>query len=50
MALPVVTFDFIQSFRSEKVSLKGAQYIVEFQAGYICEFMFESNFLGDDIR
>ena len=30
MTLPVVTFDFIQSFRFEKASLKGAQYTLEF--------------------
>ena len=38
MALPVVTFDFIQSFRFEKASLKGAQYTLEFAAGCTREF------------
>ena len=47
MALPVVTFDFIQSFRFEKASLKGAQYTL---AGCTREFIFDSNVLGDDIR
>ena len=50
MALPVVTFDFIQSFRFEKASLKGAQYTLEFVAGFTREFIFDSNVLGDDIR
>ena len=50
MALPVVTFDFIQYFRSEKESLKGAQYTPEFVAGCTREFIFDSNVLGDEIR
>ena len=50
MALPVVTFDFIQSFRFEKASFKGAQYTLEFVAGCTREFIFDSNVLGDDIR
>ena len=50
MALTVVTFDFIQSFRFEKISLNGAQYTLEFEAGYFREFIFDSNVLGDDIR
>ena len=50
MVLTVVSFDFIQSFRFEKASLNGAQYTLEFEAGYSCEFIFDSNFLGDDIR
>ena len=50
MALPVVTFDFIQSFRFEKASFKGAQYTVEFVADCTRDFIFDSNVLGDDIR
>ena len=50
MALPVVTFDIIQSFRFEKASLKGAQYTPEFVTGCTREFIFDSNVLGDDIR
>ena len=50
MALPVVTFDFIQSFRFEKASLKGAQYTLEFVAGYTREVIFNSSVLRDDIR
>ena len=50
MALLVVTFDFIQSFRFEKASLKGARYTLEFAAGCTREFIFDSNVLGDDIR
>ena len=50
MALPVVTFDFIQSFRFEKVSHKGAQCTREFVADFFREFIFDSNVLGDDIR
>ena len=50
MALPVATFNFIQSFRFEKASLKGAQYTMEFVTGCTREFIFDSNVLGDDIR
>ena len=30
MAVPVVIFDFIQSFRVEKGLMKGAQYLLDF--------------------
>ena len=49
MALPIVIFDFIQSFRLEKAPLKGAQYTLEFIAGCTREFTFDSNVLEDDI-
>ena len=49
-ALPVVTFGFIQSFRFEKVKLNGAQYTLQFAAGYTRELIFVSDVLGDDIR
>ena len=49
MALPVAIFDFFQSVRFEKVSLKGAQCTLEFVEGCIREFIFNSNVLGDDI-
>ena len=47
MALPVVTFNFVQSFGFEKASLKETQYTLEFVAGYTREFIFESNVMGD---
>ena len=50
MALPVVAFDFNHSFRLEKASLKGAQYTLEFAAGYTREFIFDSSVLRDDVR
>ena len=50
LALPVVDFDFIQSFRFEKASPKSAQCTLEFVAGYNREFIFDWNVLGDDFR
>ena len=47
MILPVLTFNFFQSFRFEKALNKGAQCTLEFVAGYIREFIFDSNVLGD---
>ena len=49
MALPVANFVLFQSFTFEKVSPKGAQSTLDFVAGCTCEFIFDSNFLGDDI-
>ena len=50
MVSPVVTFDFIPSFRFKKVSSKGALYTLKFVAGYTREFIFDRNVLGDDNR
>ena len=50
MALPVVIFDVIQILRFEKASLNGAQYTPAVVAGYIREFICDSNVLEDEIR
>ena len=35
MALPIVIFDYIQSFRFEKALMKGAQYTIDHVTGYV---------------
>ena len=39
MAVPIIMFDYIQSFRYEKALLKGSQYTYDFVTNYIREFM-----------
>ena len=40
MALSIVIFDYIQSFRFEKALMKGSQYTVDHVTGYVREFVF----------
>ena len=50
MTLPIVIFDYIQSFRFEKALLKGAQYTIEQVTGYITEFFFNSETIDENVR
>ena len=50
MAMPIVIFDFIQSFRFEKGFMKGAQYLLDFVTSYVREFVFDPDTLDDGVR
>ena len=50
MAVSIVIFDFIQSFRFEKGLVKGAQYLLDFVTSYVREFVFYSDTLDDGVR
>ena len=50
MALPIVVFDYIQSFRFEKVLMKGAQYTTDHVTGYVREFVFNPETIDENVR
>ena len=50
MALPIVIFDYIQSFRFEKAQMKGAQYTTNHVTGYIREFVFNPGTIDENVR
>ena len=50
MAVPIVIFDFIQSFRIEKGLMKGVQYLLDFVTSYVREFVFHPDTLDDGVR
>ena len=50
MALPIVIFDYIQSFRFEKALTKGAQYTIEHVNGYVREFVFNPDTIDENVR
>ena len=50
MAVPIVIFDFIQSFRFEKGLMKGAQYLLDFKTSYVREFVFDPDTLDEGVR
>ena len=39
-ALPIVIFEYIQSFRFQKALMKGAQYTIDHVTGHVIEFAF----------
>ena len=48
MALPIVIFDYIQSFRIEKALMKGAQYTIGHVTGYVREFVFNPETIDEN--
>ena len=50
MALPIVIFDYIQSFRFEKALTKGAQYTIDHVTGYIRKFVFNPETIDGNVR
>ena len=50
MALPIVIFDYIQSFRFEKALRKGAQYTIEHVTSYVREFVFNPEKIDEIVR
>ena len=50
MALPIVIFDYIQSFRFEKALMKGAQYTIDHVTGYVREFVFNPETIDENVR
>ena len=50
MALPIVIFDYIQSFRFEKALMKGAQYTIDHFTGYVREFFFNPETIDENVR
>ena len=50
MAVPIVIFDFIQSFRFEKGLMKRAQYLLDFVTSYVREFVFDPDTLDKGVR
>ena len=50
MAVPIIMFDYVQSFRFEKAPLKGSQYTLDFVTNYIREFIFDPMVLEENVR
>ena len=50
MALPIVVFDYIQSFRFEKALMKRAQYPIDHVTGYVKEFVFYPETVYENVR
>ena len=50
MAVPIVIFDFTQSFRFEKGLMKGAHYLLDFVTSYVSEFVFDPDTLDEGVR
>ena len=50
MALPIVIFDYIQSFRFGKALMKGAQYTIKHVTGYVREFVFNPETIDGNVR
>ena len=50
MALLIVLFDYIQSFRFEKALMKGAQYTIDHVTGYVREFVFNPETIDENVR
>ena len=49
-AVPIVSFDFIQSFQFEKGLMRGAQYLQDFVTSYVREFVFDPETMEDGVR
>ena len=50
MALPIVTCDYIQSFRFEKTLMKRAEYTINHVTGYVREFVFNQEMIDEKVR
>ena len=50
MALPIVIFDYIQSFRFEKALMQGAQYTIDHVTGYVRKFVFNPETIDENVR
>ena len=50
MAVPIVIFDFIQSFRFEKDLMKRAQCLLDFVTSFVREFVFNPDTLDEGVR
>ena len=50
MAVPIVIFDFTQSFQFEKSLMKKAQYLLDFETSYVREFVFDPDTLDDGVQ
>ena len=50
MALPIVIFDYIQSFRFGKVPMKGAQNTIDHVTGYVREFVLNPETVDENLR
>ena len=50
MALTIVVFYYIQSFRFEKALMKGAQYTIDHVTGYVIEFVFSPETIDENVR
>ena len=50
MAVPIVMFDFIQSFRFEKALFKGSQYTSDFVTNCIREMIFDPMAPEENVR
>ena len=48
--MPIVIFEFIQSFRFEKGLVKGTQYLLDFVTSYVREFVFDPDTLDDGVQ
>ena len=47
MAVSIVIFDLIQSFRFDKGLMRGAQYLLDFVTFYVREFVFDPDTLDE---
>ena len=50
MALPIVIFDFTQSFRFEKALIKGAENTIKHVTGYVKKFVFNTETIYENVR
>ena len=50
MALPIVIFDYIQSFRFEKALMKGAEYTIDHFTGYLRKFVLNPEKIDENVR
>ena len=50
VALQIVIFDYIRSFRFEKALMKGAQYTIDYVTGYLREFVFNPETIDEIVR
>ena len=50
MAVPIVFFDLIQSFRLEKGLMKGAQYLLDFVTSYVKDFVFDPDTMDEGVQ
>ena len=50
MGVPIVVFNFVQSFRFEKGLMKGAQNLLDVVTSYVREFVFYTDILDDGVQ
>ena len=49
LAIAIIIFDYIQSFRFETALMKGAQYTIDHVTGHVREFVFNPDTLDENV-